>query len=43
MVDRATLYSNMDIYRHPTFDMACAQFDRVANLLEIDPNDRDRL
>ena len=33
----------MDIYRHPTFDMACAQFDRVANLLEIDPNDRDRL
>ncbi len=43
MDDRATLYSNMDIYRHPTFDMACAQFDRVANLLEIDPNDRDRL
>jgi glutamate dehydrogenase (NAD(P)+) len=43
MADRATLYSNMDIYRHPTFDMACAQFDRVANLLEIDPNDRDRL
>ena len=43
MVDRATLDSNMDIYRHPTFDMACAQFDRVANLLEIDPNDRDRL
>ena len=33
----------MDIYRHPTFDMACAQFDRVANLLEIDFNDRDRL
>jgi glutamate dehydrogenase (NAD(P)+) len=43
MADRATLYSKMDIYRHPTFDMACAQFDRVANLLEIDPNDRDRL
>jgi glutamate dehydrogenase (NAD(P)+) len=43
MADRATLYSNMDIYRHPTFDMACAQFDRVANLLEIDLNDRDRL
>ena len=43
MDDRATLHSNMDIYRHPTFDMACAQFDRVANLLEIDPNDRDRL
>ena len=33
----------MDIYRHPTFDMACAQFDRVANFLEIGPNDRDRL
>ncbi len=43
MVAGATLHSNMDIYRHPTFDMACAQFDRVANLLEIDPNDRDRL
>ena len=43
MDDRATLHSSMDIYRHPTFDMACAQFDRVANLLEIDPNDRDRL
>jgi glutamate dehydrogenase (NAD(P)+) len=43
MADRATLYSKMDIYRHPTFDMACAQFDRVANLLEIDLNDRDRL
>ena len=33
----------MDLYRHPTFDMACAQFDRVADLLAIDPNDRDRL
>ncbi|MDB6135002.1 MAG: gdhA [Verrucomicrobiales bacterium] len=33
----------MDIYRHPTFDMACAQFDRVADLLGIDPLDRDRL
>lgn len=33
----------MDIYRHPTFDMACEQFDRVAELLEIDPNDRDRV
>ncbi len=43
MAARATLHSKMDIYRHPTFDMACAQFDRVANLLEIDLNDRDRL
>ncbi len=33
----------MDIYRHPTFDMACAQFDRVADLLEIGPQDRDRV
>ena len=33
----------MDIYRHPTFDMACTQFDRVADLLEIPANDRDRL
>ena len=33
----------MDIYRHPTFDMACTQFDRVADLLEIPPNDRDRV
>ena len=39
----STLAKSMDIYRHPTFDMACAQFDRVANLLEIGPNDRDRL
>ena len=43
MLARATLHSKMDIYRHHTFDMACAQFDRVANLLEIDLNDRDRL
>ncbi|RYD30984.1 MAG: Glu/Leu/Phe/Val dehydrogenase [Verrucomicrobiaceae bacterium] len=33
----------MDIYRHPTFDMACAQFDRVADLLGIDPSERDRV
>ena len=33
----------MDIYRHPTFDMACTQFDRVADLLEIPANDRDRV
>lgn len=33
----------MDIYRHPTFDMACAQFDRVADLLEIDPLERGRV
>ena len=33
----------MDIYRHPTFDMACSQFDHVADLLEIGPEHRDRL
>ena len=33
----------MDIYRHPTFDMACAQFDRVADLLEIPVEDRERV
>ncbi|MDB6069639.1 MAG: gdhA [Verrucomicrobiales bacterium] len=33
----------MTIYSHPTFDMACDQFDKVADLLSIDPQDRDRL
>jgi glutamate dehydrogenase (NAD(P)+) len=33
----------MDIYRHPTFDMACEQFDLVADLLEIPETDRARL
>jgi glutamate dehydrogenase (NAD(P)+) len=33
----------MDIYRHPTFDMACEQFDLVADLLEIPETDRPRL
>ena len=33
----------MDLYRHPTFDMACRQFDLVADHLEIPLNDRDRL
>lgn len=33
----------MDIYRHPTFDMACAQFDRVADLLSIETDARDRI
>jgi len=31
------------IYDHPTFHMACQQFDLVADLLEIKPGDRDRL
>lgn len=33
----------MEIYKHPTFDMACRQFDIVADRLEIPANDRDRL
>src|SRR5689334_3571431 len=33
----------MDIYRHPTFDMACQQFDIVADRLGITADDRDRL
>ncbi|MGA2542435.1 MAG: Glu/Leu/Phe/Val dehydrogenase [Verrucomicrobiota bacterium] len=33
----------MDIYNDPTFQMACQQFDLVADRLEIPANDRDRL
>ena len=33
----------MDIYDHPTFRMACRQFDLVADLLEIPESDRARL
>jgi glutamate dehydrogenase (NAD(P)+) len=33
----------MEIYRHPTFDMACQQFDLVAERLRIPVADRDRL
>src|SRR2546428_7808828 len=33
----------MEIYDHPTFRMACQQFDRVADHLQIPQNDRDRL
>ena len=33
----------MNIYASPTFDMACAQFDQVAALLDIPENDRARL
>ncbi len=33
----------MDIYDHPTFLMACQQFDQVADHLEIPQEDRDRL
>ena len=33
----------MDIYRHPTFDMACEQFDLVANLLHMPQAERNRV
>jgi glutamate dehydrogenase (NAD(P)+) len=33
----------MDIYAHPTFDMACRQFDVVADHLEIPVSHRERL
>ncbi len=33
----------MEIYNHPTFQMACDQFDLVADLLEIPEIERDRL
>src|SRR5256885_4253195 len=33
----------MDIYEHPTFDMACQQFDLVADYLEIPVDQRDRI
>lgn len=33
----------MDIYRHPTFDMACEQFDLVAERLQIGQVERERL
>ena len=33
----------MDIYRHPTFDMACEQFDLVADRLQIGQVERERV
>jgi glutamate dehydrogenase (NAD(P)+) len=33
----------MEIYDHPTFQMACRQFDLVADHLQIPDNERDRL
>src|SRR5579863_5806717 len=33
----------MQIYDSPTFNMACAQFDAVADRLDISANERDRL
>ena len=33
----------MEIYRHPTFDMACEQFDLVADRLQIGQVERERV
>src|ERR1035441_9805063 len=33
----------MEIYAHPTFQMACRQFDLVADHLQIPASDRERL
>jgi glutamate dehydrogenase (NAD(P)+) len=33
----------MEIYKHPTFDMACRRFDVVVDRLGIEQNQRDRL
>ncbi len=33
----------VNVYDHPTFRMACQQFDLVADYLQIPQNDRDRL
>ena len=33
----------MDLYDHPTFHMACQQFDVVADYLQIPEDERDRL
>src|SRR5579859_4318380 len=35
--------SSMDIYDHPTFRMACQQFDLVADYLQIPESERGRL
>src|SRR3989442_1409126 len=31
------------VYEHPTFQMACQQFDQVADYLEIPRDERDRI
>ncbi len=33
----------MNVYAHPTFDMACEQLDQVADYLQIPSDERDRL
>ncbi|HWU39639.1 MAG TPA: Glu/Leu/Phe/Val dehydrogenase dimerization domain-containing protein, partial [Candidatus Acidoferrum sp.] len=43
IVSGAAIFGLMDIYDHPTFRMACQQFDLVANHLEIPESERGRL
>jgi glutamate dehydrogenase (NAD(P)+) len=33
----------MDVYKNPTFDMACEQFDLVADLLQLPQSERERV
>src|SRR4051794_33796776 len=33
----------MDVYDHPTFAMACQQFERVADRLGVPPDQRSRI
>src|SRR4051794_15907819 len=33
----------MDIYKHPAFDMACEQFDLVADLINMPQSERERV
>ncbi len=33
----------MEIYDHPTFRMACQQFDLVADHLQMNQSERDRI
>ena len=34
---------DMDIYKHPTFGMACEQFDLVTDLLQMPQSDCERV
>ena len=43
LLTRAGMRESMNIYSDPTFDMACLQFDGVADRLQIPASDRERL
>ncbi len=38
-----TSFAPVKMYDHPTFDMACQQFDEVADYLQIPVSERDRI